>query len=419
MEIKAFNTPQTNFKAMKSSQFKSLEYSAMRRFKAPIEKFNSIQNFYDWSARKCVEIAQTDFGGRDASTQLKRKVMKTDWLQYLSGLSNITTPVVLLVMYSMLKGLKDNNSDLLPQLDEGVFQKTLESTKAKLDANRDYQFDFRKLYVEKLRQKLMCGSDSWVVIPSKLNDEANYQANLEKLKALSPRTWCTKNDKADDYLKNCDIHIFYQKGYPELGVRVKDGRVYDIVGFENNGKIPQKYLSTIIDYVNENSLELGFEAQDQIESALYLQNTISSIRKEIGSAIEENDVYKIMEYFGFKPEYLDDGSISIAGYMQPRQGNFSDLGVDENRLFEKISEIRGNASFRNCAASSLVNIKKIGGMANFSESAILDTGALEEVGRGLYFADSNIKSVPNLKKVGDIITYKNVELTLQELKERF
>lgn len=403
---------------MKSSQFKSLEYSAMRRFKAPIEKFNSMEGYYDWAAKKCSALAEIDHGGRNTSIQRKRQAMKKDWLQFLTNSNNITAPVVLLIFSSMLKGLKDDNSDLLPQLNEDIFQKTLEATRAQVDIDKEHKFDFKKAYIKNLRQELLNESDTWIIIPSKKNDERNYLENLEKLKTLSPRTWCTKNDKAEDYLENCDIHIYYEKGSPELGIRIKDGKVYDIVGFENNGKIPQNYLGIAKNYIQEQNLALGLEAQDQIESAEYLEKRIMAIKADIGEAIDKKDVYKIMEYFGFKPEILNDGTISIIGYMQPRQGNFSDLGIDENMLFEKISEIRGNASFRNCAASSLKNIRQIGGDVNFSDSSILDTASLEKVGGNIYFADSKIKTIPNLIKVDGVINYKNSSLTIEELKER-
>jgi hypothetical protein len=153
-----------------------------------------------------------------------------------------------------------------------------------------------------------------------------------------------------------------------------------------------------------------------MESAEYLSNTVGQVRADIGEAIDKNDVYRIMEYFGFKPEYLEDGKISIVAYMQPRQANFSELGIDENRLFEEITEIRTNASFRNCAASSLKNVRKIGGMVIFAESSILDGGALEEIGGDLYLANSKITKLPNLKSVGGNICVKNSSIKREDLK---
>ena len=419
MDIKISNTPQINFKAMKSSQFKSLEYSAMRKFKAPIEKFNVMEDFYSWAAKRCREVINKDLGGRNSFVQLKRQVLKQEWISHVMNLKTLNPPAALLVLCSLFKGLKDNNSDLLPILDEEVFSRTLADTKLKVEENKDIQFDFKKKYLMNLRQKQTNITDGWICIPSKKNDSANYKENLEKLRILSPRTWCTKNEKAEEYLEENDIHIYFVNGSPELGMRVNDSKAYDIAGFVNNGKIPLQYLDIIKDYIIDNGYSMGLETEFQVRAAELLRNRISEMRKDIGEAIDNNDVFSIMEYFGFSPKLLEDGTISIAGYMQPRYNTFFELGIDENKLFEKISEIRGNAAFRNCSACSLKNIRRIGGMANFNESSLIDTGALEQIGGDLYLANSKLVRLPNLRQVGGTINFQNSMLSEHDLKGLF
>ena len=125
MEVKLYQTPQINFKAMKSSQFKSLEYSAMRKFKAPIEKFNGINDFYSWASHKCKELTSKELGGRNPAIQAKRNAMKQDWVNYIMRVKKLSQPVALMILASIFKGLKPDNSDLLPQLNEDVFERTL------------------------------------------------------------------------------------------------------------------------------------------------------------------------------------------------------------------------------------------------------------------------------------------------------
>ena len=64
--------------------------------------------------------------------------------------------------------------------------------------------------------------------------------DIDKLKTLSYKTWCTKSFNAEPYLSEGDFHVYLENGQPKLGVRFVDGAVKEIQGVLNNGKIIEK-----------------------------------------------------------------------------------------------------------------------------------------------------------------------------------
>ena len=63
-------------------------------------------------------------------------------------------------------------------------------------------------------------------------------------------------------------------------------------------------------------------------------------------AIKNNDAKTIYRYFRIDVEEDKDGYLTISAYKQPSYDyTFEDLGMDENKLFEKVKYIKGNANF--------------------------------------------------------------------------
>ena len=50
---------------------------------------------------------------------------------------------------------------------------------------------------------------------------------------------------AQPYLGYGDFHIFIDNGNPKLGVRFEESMIHEIIGEDNNGKIPVEYLDEI------------------------------------------------------------------------------------------------------------------------------------------------------------------------------
>ena len=61
-----------NFQAMKPSQFKGFDYAVVRKFKAPVEKFNENADFQAWAKKQFSATINKLFGGRSQEVMLER-----------------------------------------------------------------------------------------------------------------------------------------------------------------------------------------------------------------------------------------------------------------------------------------------------------------------------------------------------------
>ena len=270
-----------NFQAMKKSQFKGIDYAVVEKFKAPIEKFDVIADFQNWAKTQVQVITERKFPARSNEAVTQRKWILKDWFDYVT------------------KG------------------------------NDAYSWAMRLLILAGVTSEL-----------SEKNNPANFEANVEKLKTLSYKTWCTKSFNAEPYLSEGDFHVYLENGQPKLGVRFVDGAVKEIQGVLNNGKIPLDYFDIFEKYRKENNLQLDQDAEKEVDYAIQSQKGAEGIKKELGEAIEKHDMKRIFEYFGMKPEEGPDGKFIISRYKVPACCSYADLGINDAELFKSIYSIR-------------------------------------------------------------------------------
>ena len=133
----------------------------------------------------------------------------------------------------------------------------------------------------------------------------------------------------------------------------------------------------------------------------YLEKQVIKIKSDLKEAIEKNDASRIFEYFGIDVEADKSGLLTISEYRQPLSDiTYSDVGIDENKLFEKIKTIQEDADFTNSQVIDLGKLESIGGDAYFSNSQVRNLGNLKSIGRNVYFAYSQIIDLGNLKSIG-------------------
>ena len=119
-------------------------------------------------------------------------------------------------------------------------------------------------------------------------------------------------------------------------------------------------------------------------------------------AIKNNDAKTIYRYFGIDVDEDKEGYLTISAYKQPSYDyTFEDLGMDENKLFEKVKYIKGNANFYRSRIENLGSIESIGGMAYFMYSQITNLGNLKSIGGSAYFSDTKITNLGNLESIGE------------------
>ena len=237
------------------------------------------------------------------------------------------------------------------------------------------------MYQNNLRTNLMNDSSSgetmtgWIIILSKENDPKNFEKNVEKLKTLSHKNWCTKSYNAEPYLSEGDFHVYLENGQPKLGVRFVDNEVEEIQGEKNNGKIPQKYLDTFKEHQNEHHMQLSYRAKQELEYAEATKIELQNVKRKLGFAVELktiDEAIKIFEYVGIKVEKKDD-KLVISEYRQPdkkNRFNFDDLGIDENKLIQYVTKINGGADFRYSNITDFGQLQCIGGYVEVDDKKL-------------------------------------------------
>lgn len=419
------NSGTLHFSALKKSVFKGIDFAIVEKFKAPIEKFKSIGEFQYWARKQAEAITAKDYGGRHEGTQVHRRALIKEWADYvLNGNAAYSGGISLLILSAVVKDLKADTDNMPPALNKGVLADCIDEINKSINQDPKYLFDFNKLYRTKLRARYLEDTrtgekdSKWVVIPSKYKDPHNFSANVEKLKALSHKNWCTKSYNAEPYLMVGDFHIYLEKGMPKLGVRFLGNKIAEIQGELNNGKIPIDYLDIMEEHIKSNSLKLIDIVKEDIKIANNERAKRVKAKSDLKDAIENNDVQKIFEYFNIGVKKDKDGLYIISEYRLPSSSyTFADIGIDENKLFTKIKAIQNTADFRYSKVSNLGELRNICGSAYFTNSSVRNLGKLETIGGKAEFYCSQVTKLGRLKSIGgDALFYRSKVVDLGDLE---
>ena len=154
------------------------------------------------------------------------------------------------------------------------------------------------------------------------------------------------------------------------------------------------------------TVSFGWKENKQIE--------IDKIKADLKDAIKNNDAKTIYRYFGIDVDEDKEGYLTISAYKQPSYDyTFEDLGMDENKLFEKVKYIKGNANFYRSRIENLGSIESIGMDADFSASQITNLGNLKSIGGDADFKNSKITALGNLESIGE-----DVYIRCSKLKQK-
>ena len=393
-----------NFTGMKKNQFEGVNALVVDKFKAPIEKFRTVDYLYEWADEECEKIYEQDFPARSIETTAQRIAMIDEWKDYLENENQEYSPTEkLLIMKGVTKELKPDNDNIPPVLNKGVLANTIYELKEDLKQSPKINFDFNKTYKNKLREFYMGdiksegGETKWIIIPSQKKDADNFDSNVEKLKTLSHSSWCTKSNNAEPYLSKGDFHIYLEDGQPKLGVRFEDDKIMEVQGEKNNSKIPVKYLDVLNAHIENKNYEQSKKVKEEIGEANALKAKIDAIKKEIEPAIIENDYARIFNHFGIEVTKLPDGTMELSHFDEPAEVTYDDLGINENNLFKNVSRIKGDAKFCRSTMTDLRDLKEIGGNADFSFSKFKTLGGLEKIG-----GDTELKYAFGLEDLGNV-----------------
>jgi len=410
---------------LKKSDFKGADLAVIERYKPNIQQFKSKEDLQTFADEKINELKEKDFVGRQEETKIQRKAMLKEWFDYVIKENDAYSNTQRLIILSAItKDLKPNNDTIPPVLNKGVLAQTVTELEEKLKANPKENFDFNKMYQNNLRASLMKDSSTgetmtgWVVIPSKKHDSKNFKQNVEKLKTLSHKNWCTKSFNAEPYLSQGDFHVYLENGEPKLGVRFKNDTVCEIQGENNNGKIPIKYYDKLTEHINKEHIKLTEKAFRQMKNCEYSILLCEENKKKLEPYIKNNDVKKIFEHFGISVEENENSLLTIRYY--PRYFNeeisLEDMGIDESKLFEKIEKVNRTLDLTNSKITSLGALKAVeGDLILPKNTTIKDWQNLKYIKGELIAHDKDLykKIIKNL----EIIEKFNIKNLKQKFKD--
>lgn len=364
-----------------------------------IDKYNPDEKIWrneaatkQWAQEKYDSIKNGDYQSRTyAQANEHRDKMLKEWFDFMDNEPELkdNTCAKIVVADFITKDLLPENADIPPQLDKGLVKEILASA-----ADNSRNVSFSSLYSQRIREKAMSGSNveevevdgikgKWFTVPQTDSSSPSYKANVDKVKAFSDGTnWCIRTFNAGPYVTQGAMHFFVdENGLTQVCVRENaPGSVYEIQKRQQNATVPIPYINVISDYMSRNGLTAQSGCQKGIDNALSAKPEYDRLRTEYRNAEAQKDYKSILESMGITVKPLEDGTMSISHY-NPNVDRFtlSELGVKENELLSNVSKIEGDADFKNSNATSLPNLKEVGGKFIFDESNLSDVRSLRAI----------------------------------------
>lgn len=332
-----------SFQAMKKRDFTGTDLLAVERFKAPIEKFNSNEDFQNWADIKSKEYT---------SDTIVLALIYDD----LNNAKNFTKAEILLMIAALMKEIKKRNytNDLFNM---DIFKSSIAELREKTTKNPKEKFNLFKLYKSNYIRHYLDDDKSlknitkWVYIPSKKKDKENFESNINKLKILSAK-WCTRK-WPEAHLKNSDFHIYIENGIPRVAIKVKNGifsdKITEIQGPINGLLIPSHYYDIITEYLENKNLKMNLRCGLEFYREKKCYNSeYKNAKVEVEKALKENDIEKIFKVAGIKFKKDTDNLYIISHYnpyINTLNCTMTQLGINEQKLFLQIKEIEDDADF--------------------------------------------------------------------------
>lgn len=408
----------------KMSELESIDQFMARKFKLPIEKFKTIEDFQAHCQQMLDDMLQVDdngkitkdFSGKNKETKIQRKAIMQDWYDYVTKENDAyTSSIVLMIMNGITSNLKPDEEILPPVLNKGVLARTVEEIQTELKKDPKAQVNFEKKYRMNLKNRYMSESkeldknlNGWIIIPSKKHDPKNFEENVDKLKTLSHHNWCTSSYNARPYLSDGDFHVYMENGKPKLGVRFKDDEIQEIQGELNNSRIPVKHSNIAMKHIK--NCKLSDIANEEVKELKRVKAKVAKFKAEkFPNGIENASAFEILEACGIKCRKDKDGSLIISHFAEPKDFCFADLGIDERSLLGRVKIIEGNVNLDDGFDTSwFANLEKVGGNVETGyESFGYHFPKLKEIGGNLIIQDNYTNSLYELRKVGGNLIIKS------------
>ena len=391
-----------SFGAIKKSKLNNYQLLCANYFKAPLEKFNTKEEFKTWTKNELKETINpqkypcyNDFPPyeiNESNTKERTKRLE-EWKQYLLNDKEMKAhpELALYIADSITRDLYPETKNFPPLFDKTAMQSTIQEIDDILNLNPKASISFKKKYQDILRTNILKIAEKiedpttdnknnyWVRVPSLSNDPENFDQNIKILNVLSAEGWCTKGHFAQEYMQKGDFYIYMENTSPELSVRLEGNMIKEVRDRNHDSKIPLSYfepLSTLIEEQRLNGYELDLQALE------YRKGIVNLAKSFIQDDIDSKNYINILKLAGIDAKYGDDGLLELSNFKKPHSDyTFQDLGINENEMFKSIGVIDGYADFGGTQVTNLGKLKTINGNVSLEYSKLSDIGNVEVKGR--------------------------------------
>ena len=129
--------------------------------------------------------------------------------------------------------------------------------------------------------------------------------------------------------------------------------------------------------------------------------TVENCLRDLKYDIINDKFQNIFRYFGVETNKINVNRLIISHYSQPSDDfTFRNLGIDEEKLFENVIRIKGDADFRRTSLTDTKNVKHIWGDCDISRSGIKSFPKLSVIEGNLEAQSSLLKNFGALKTIG-------------------
>lgn len=318
-----------------------------------------------------------------------RKEGVQSWYKYLKEESNYKDDVFvqLFVMDGITKEMKPNNAATPPAVSHASFEATYNAL-----LENDTSVSFSKIYAQQTKLKAinqfakqdvsMDGIEGkWVTIPQSQKGEPDYDEHIAMVQALAEgSSWCLRFENAHTYLQGGNLHFFVDKnGNSQVAINETNGQITQIQKrYDQDSTVPIPYANVIDTWRKENKYT-GHEFQ--INNALSAKPRFDELKNKLAALQKAEDYLSIFKVLGINVSTAPDGTYILSAYTPKiaRQYTLFDLGVNENKLMQNVSQINSSIDLNGSALTAMPQLKVITGALTFGDNKISDLRNLEKI----------------------------------------
>ena len=361
------------------------------------EIWQSKEAFHNWAEQKLEDMTDwekhpeyksVDFPNYNTPRQNRLR----EWVDFLkSDESGVKDDVFAQILFldGIIKEMKPDNAYTPPAISREIFEHVYNELLAgntNVSITKEYAELNRKKAIEKYGTPTVSedGTEgTWVKIPQSKRGEPLYDEHVAMVQSLAEGSaWCLRFENAHGYLQQGDIHFFVDaNGNSQIAIDVlPDGKIYEMQRrYKQDGTVPVPYVVPIAKYIEEN----GFTGREnQIKEALNAKPEFDRRKSEYTKMLEEGNAQGIFKELGINVSVKEDGTYLIDSYtafVPNTKYTLFDLGINEDRLFENVSEIRFGMGLEGSALKSAPKLKKVGYTISFGDNKANDLSGLEEI----------------------------------------